>query len=212
MVSALQRSLLAGTIALVLVLDTWALATYPVDRTPLGPLVAPAAAPEGADGGSDSPGTTAGRAAPGTPPSAAEAGAPGPAASHTQAAPVKAAAKPTPTTVPPNQGPPGFPMEVVVTPACAQRGDTVSLIMKTRPRSATTAATAYSNTRGTYTLGTADNNGDWVWRFTVPPHADFGQATVIASAADRRPGPDGQPTTNGDYANTTRNFEVREKC
>lgn len=105
-------------------------------------------------------------------------------------------------------------MEVNVSPPCARRGEEVSVNMKTRPVSKTTAAVAFSNREsyGNYTIGNADDQGIWTWRFTVPPTAPFGKATVLASAADSRPGPDGQPSTNGEYANTARFFEVAKSC
>ena len=210
------RTLVAWAIAAVLALDGWALATNAatdgdakVAESALAPQAGsneplPAAAPEAAA----APSTT-------TPPKQAATGgkpAKGPAAP----APAPAPAQPTATTTPdlPHQGVGNFPLEVEVTPQCARRGDKVTIAMKTRPASATTAAVAFSNSEayGNYTIGTADDQGVWVWRISVPDEAPYGKATVLASASDRRAGPDGEPSTNGEYANTARYFEVKKSC
>lgn len=132
----------------------------------------------------------------------------------TTSAPPAPAHPVTTTTTFPFEGSSTFPFEAEVTPPCAERGDEVTLTMKTRPNSATTAAVAFSNNQayGNYTIGTANAEGAWVWRFTVPEAAPYGQATVLMSAADRRPGPDGEPSTNGEYVNTRRYFEVKKSC
>lgn len=206
------NSTLATAIALILVASGWMLLTYqesegsespdPTSQA-IGqdaPQPMTSTEPEKQQRPADTTATTGRAAAPATP-VAPKPGGGGASGSTT-------------TTTAYFQGTPGFPLEVDVTPACARRGETISVAMKTRPGSATTAAAAYSNGQAynTYTVGQADQNGVWKWSFVVPPNAPVGRGTVIASAGDRRLGSDGQPASSGEYANTTRPFEIKDRC
>jgi hypothetical protein len=206
------KSIMAWAIAAVLVVDVWALATDAATRTPARSSEEATSALAGNDEqpapiepGATTPSTAA------TTQKAAPAGKP---SSSTTTPPAAQAQPATTTTTIFLEGSPGFPLDVEVTPLCAERGDKVTVTMRTRPASATTAAVGFSDNQayGNYTIGNADDHGLWVWRFSVPDEAPYGKATVIASGADRRPGPDGQPATNGEYANTKRTFEVKKSC
>ena len=108
-----------------------------------------------------------------------------------------------------------LPLDGSLSAACAERGDTLTVTVRTRPNASIAGVVEYvdEQAHGAMTVGNADGSGRFVWRFVVTPDAPLGDATAWISAQDRSPGPDEYSgSTNGEQAAGEYPFEVRDKC
>lgn len=80
-----------------------------------------------------------------------------------------------------------FPLTVRISPSCVNKGDVLTVELKTRPWASVAASLAFSDKKAyeAYKIGAADPTGAWRWKPVVPKEAPEGPAELLLAVQDR---------------------------